>query len=67
MLDDPQKTGTVLLTIPDAARRLSVHPRTVKRAIQAGDLPVVLLNDRQRGRRVALDDLEAFVAARRAS
>lgn len=54
-----------LLTIPAAARWLGIHPRTVKRWLQSGELPVVLLTDRQRGKRVSVADLEAFVASRK--
>jgi excisionase family DNA binding protein len=56
-----------LFTVPDAARLLSVSPRTVKRWIASGQLPFVVLSERSRGKRVALADLEAFVLARRKS
>lgn len=52
-----------LLTLPEAARYLTIGVRTVKALIAAGRLPVV----RPSPRRVAIDlrDLEAYVASRR--
>jgi excisionase family DNA binding protein len=57
---------TRLLTIPDAARLLSVSPRSVKRWIAAGSFPVVRLGERQRDRRVPEAELVAWVEARKA-
>jgi excisionase family DNA binding protein len=56
-----------LLTVPEVARRLSVSTRTVKRRIQDGSLPVVLLHGGPTGRRVTESDLAAFIESRRAS
>ena len=56
--------ATKLHTISNAARLVSVHPRTIKNWIAAGTLPVVRLGDGQRDRRVREADLLAFIDAR---
>lgn len=53
-----------LLTIPEAARRLAVSTRTVKRRLQDGSLPTVRLGDGQRDRRISEAALVAFIEAR---
>lgn len=35
------RNSTTLLTVSEVARRLSLAPRTIKRAIKAGRIPVV--------------------------
>ena len=52
-----------LLTIEQVARRLQVHPRTVRRAIQARGLRAVQIAGRGTWR-VRLDDLEAWLEER---
>ena len=56
------KTGDAasrLLTIADTAERLNVSPRTVRRLIDAGQLPIIRIG---RAVRIAEDDLERAVA-----
>jgi excisionase family DNA binding protein len=62
-----QNDEMTLLKVPEAARLLSVHPRTVKEWIKSGKLPVVHLHDGPTGRRVSESDLLAFIESRRAS
>ena len=52
-----------LLTVAEAARRLTLSLRTVRKLIQTGEIPVVRLG----GRRLAIsaEDLAAYVAAQR--
>ena len=50
-----------LLTVPDVAAHLSVSPRTVKRVLARGDLPVVRVG---RLVRVREDNLRRFMANR---
>lgn len=52
---------TRLLTIPEVAERLRVHPRTVQRAISDGRLAVVEIT--ARAPRIAESELERFVGA----
>ena len=52
------------LTAEQVAERLQVHPRTVKRWLQAGELNGYQLGDRA-GWRVSEDDLTAFLDKRR--
>ena len=52
---------TKLLTVPDVAERLAVSPRTVKRVLARGELPVVRVG---RLVRVRDEDLHRFLAAR---
>jgi excisionase family DNA binding protein len=51
-----------MLTVADVAERLRVSTKTVRRAIEAGDLHVHLIG---RQHRVAEDDLMLFVTRRR--
>jgi len=37
----PAESGLVLLTVPEAARRLSISPSTIYQAIQRGEFPCV--------------------------
>jgi excisionase family DNA binding protein len=60
----PNEAPTTLLTIPQAARRLAVSTRTVKRRLLDGSLPVVRLGDGQRDRRIREADLLSFIEAR---
>jgi len=46
-----------LLTVPEVAERLRVHPITVRRLIKAGRLPAVRVG---RAVRVRVEDVEAF-------
>jgi excisionase family DNA binding protein len=50
-----------LLTVQDVAERLAVSPRTVKRVLASGELPVVRLG---RAVRIREEDLRKFLAAR---
>jgi excisionase family DNA binding protein len=59
-LQDARRDG--LVTTVDAARRLRVHPWTIRQAIRSGELPHVRFG---RCLRIKTADLEAFVAARR--
>ncbi|MGQ0592380.1 MAG: helix-turn-helix domain-containing protein [Gammaproteobacteria bacterium] len=48
----------MLLTVAQAAERLAVCRKTVRRAIDRGDLPVVRLGETRRADRIHPDDLE---------
>ena len=48
----------LLLTVHEVAQRLQVSPRTVERAVTAGELRSVRIG---RSRRVAPDDLEHYI------
>lgn len=48
----------LLLTVPEVAQRLGLSPRTVERAISAGQLASVRVG---RARRVAPEDLADYV------
>lgn len=60
----PADTGTTttpeLLTVAEVATHLRVSTMTVRRWIDAGDLPAVKVG---RQRRVAVDDLNAYLQA----
>jgi len=58
----PETASAPLLTLADVAERLQCSTKTVKRRIEAGDLPVI-----RDGRmvRVHPDDLERYIRARR--
>jgi excisionase family DNA binding protein len=56
-----------LLTVPEVADRLNVSVRTVKRRIQAGELPAVRVGSSpQAPVRIDPIELEAFVESHRA-
>jgi excisionase family DNA binding protein len=57
------QTALSLITVAEAARRLTISLRSIRAAIAAGRLPVVYVS----ARRIAIDeaDLLEFVAARR--
>ena len=52
------------LTVDDVAKRLKVHPGTVKRWLREGKLGGFLVNDRT-GWRVSEEDLARFVEEQR--
>jgi excisionase family DNA binding protein len=54
--DDP------LMTVPEVAATLRLHPDTVRRWLRAGQLPAVNLGGR-RGYRVRRSELDRFLAA----
>lgn len=61
--DDRSLTdGLRLITIPVAADRLGLSRSKVYELIAGGELPTVRIG---RARRIALQDLEVFVASRR--
>lgn len=55
-----------LLTTRDVARLLRVHPNTVKRWTDRGDIRVIRLNERG-DRRYDPEDVRAFIEQRRAT
>jgi excisionase family DNA binding protein len=55
---------TTLLTITEVARRVRLHPRSVKAWITSGQLPYVRVNEGQRGERISEVALAAFLEAR---
>lgn len=55
-------TDKLLLTEPEAAKRLSLCERTLREARKAGQLHYVLIG---RAVRYTIDDLESFVASHR--
>jgi excisionase family DNA binding protein len=61
MTDLPFPRTATYLNVKEVATLLRVCPKTVRRWIQAGDLPAMRLG---RDWRIARADLRAFVAAR---
>ena len=53
---------TLLWTIEETARQLSVHPRTVNRLIEKGELPVVRIG---RAKRIEMQAVHHFISNRR--
>ena len=52
----------MMLTTPQAAERLSVHPDTIRRLVKAGKLKAVSLSDTERARlRIDEKELQAFI------
>lgn len=51
-----------LLTVPEVAATLRLHPDTVRRWLRAGQLPAVNLGGR-RGYRVRRSELDRFLAS----
>jgi excisionase family DNA binding protein len=57
------QSSEALLSLPEVRRILGVSRATLQRMIRRGDLPVIEVGPQ--GRRIAPDDLRAFIAARR--
>lgn len=55
--ESPEDADVLLLTYPEAARRLSVSVRTVERKVQAGELPARGMG---RSARIHRNDLQAY-------
>ena len=56
------ETRQMMLTTPQAAERLNVHPETIRRLIKAGKLKAVSLSDTERARlRIDEKELQAFI------
>jgi len=52
----------MMLTTPQAAKRLNVHPDTIRRMIKAGKLPAVVFNNESRARiRIDEAELQRFI------
>lgn len=51
-----------LLTVEDAAKRVKVHPETIRGWIRSGELPAVDIGGKYR---IYPNDLEAFLRRRR--
>ena len=52
----------MMLTTPQAAERLNVHPETIRRLVKAGKLKAVSLSDTARSRlRIDERELQAFI------
>ena len=51
----------MLLTIAQAAQQLAVCAKTLRRAIDRGELPVVRLGETARADRIHPDDLENYI------
>jgi excisionase family DNA binding protein len=52
----------MMLTTPQAAERLNVHPETIRRLVKAGKLKAVSLSDSSRPRlRIDERELQAFI------
>ena len=47
----------MMLTTPQAAERLNVHPETIRRMVKAGKLRAVVLSNVSRAR-IRIDELE---------
>jgi len=63
MADDARSMdAATLLSVDEVGLRLHLHPQTVRRLMNRGELPFVKLG---RYRMVAPDDLVAFIASRR--
>ena len=56
-----QASVVLLLTVSDAANRLAVSVKTIRRLIDCGELPFVPIG---RAIRIRPDDLQAFVEKR---
>ena len=54
-----------MLTVAEVAARLHVAPKTVRRWIGEGKLGAVRLGGDKTGYRIALSEIERFLAARR--
>lgn len=55
-----------LLTPREAAKELRVHPRTILRRIEAGELPAIRVGNGPRAPfRIFADDLAAYVVMRK--
>lgn len=57
-------TETLLLTLEDAAQRLAISPRSVRRLIERGELTPIRIG---RAVRLSADDLRAYVDQQRPS
>ena len=57
----PEQAGPDLLTLEQVAKRCQVHPRTIRRAIDTGDLEAVALPIRG-GLRVEVKSLEDWIS-----
>ncbi len=64
MIRDKEVGGMEYLTVNEVADRLKVTPLTVRRWLKSGELVGYQLGDRA-GWRVAENDLDAFLEARR--
>lgn len=61
----PHPDHSILIPLPEAARRVSLSLRTFRKLVDAGEIPVVRLSARRVA--VAETDLADFVTARRRS
>jgi excisionase family DNA binding protein len=61
MTDEPRK----LMTVQAVADYLGVHPETIRRWIRDGRLTAIDLGADSAGWRIAPQDLDEFIAARR--
>lgn len=67
MPDDAQQPApisTTFLTVNEVAKRLSVHPRTVKRWLADGELGGFVLGDRA-GWRISEEEYQEFIEKKR--
>jgi excisionase family DNA binding protein len=56
------RSPLMMLTTPQAAERLNVHPETIRRLVKAGKLKAVSLSDTERARlRIDEKELQAFI------
>jgi excisionase family DNA binding protein len=52
----------MMLTTPQAAERLAVHPETIRRLVKAGKLRAVVLSDKAQARiRIDEAELQRFI------
>ena len=58
---DKNTTEAWFSSLQDAAERINLHPRTLRRAIDAGDLPAYKFGS---ALRVRLDDLDAWAESK---
>lgn len=59
-VNQDQQLAPRYITVPEAARYLSCHPKTVRRMIAAGDLPGYQIGER--GLRLDLHEIDDAVA-----
>ena len=52
-----------LLTVDEVARRLKLHPETVRRWIRAGKLRAISLGSDRAGLRIRASEIQRFLAA----